>query len=502
MHPSRTRWIFLAAVVVHLITAWFSTGYYAADEHYQIIEFAQARMGEFPKDQLAWEYADRLRSGLLPTLCVAVFKTAGAAGASSPFLLAFLLRALTAIVAMAIVKRFVGSAWHLVKEPLRPAFLFLSFFIWFLPFQHVRFSSETWAGLLLLLGIAELLRSPQGRWSWTVAGLCLGLSIFIKPVMLLVCAFAMISFLPARGGRTAAAARLAVGVVLATIIGLAADSWFYQEFNWSFWNYLHLNTLSILRIRPLPNVVEIFPWWYYFAWTAKYASWPIGAAILAALAWSTIKRPRSFIVWCIWPYLFLLMVIPHKELRFLFPLVDLVPLLLVLAWQDLQVIARPSWRPVLRGSVMLILTVNCLALAVVATSPAGAGRTTLAKHIEENYPGRSVRINYLADETNIWDIRIPPFYLSGTATDSVITDPCPLLSVHGTGVDLLVAGPGLKHCGKAGTPEWQLKMTTLPWWKEQALRWYEWENAKPVWILYEARMPTTTSFLDRTVDGR
>ncbi|MBK6892961.1 MAG: hypothetical protein IPH00_07455 [Flavobacteriales bacterium] len=135
MHPSRTRWIFLAAVVVHLITAWFSTGYYAADEHYQIIEFAQARMGEFPKDQLAWEYADRLRSGLLPTLCVAVFKTAGAAGASSPFLLAFLLRALTAIVAMAIVKRFVGSAWHLVKEPLRPAFLFLSFFIWFLPFQ-------------------------------------------------------------------------------------------------------------------------------------------------------------------------------------------------------------------------------------------------------------------------------------------------------------------------------------------------------------------------------
>ncbi|MBK6892962.1 MAG: hypothetical protein IPH00_07460 [Flavobacteriales bacterium] len=172
--------------------------------------------------------------------------------------------------------------------------------------------------------------------------------------MLLVCAFAMISFLPARGGRTAAAARLAVGVVLATIIGLAADSWFYQEFNWSFWNYLHLNTLSILRIRPLPNVVEIFPWWYYFAWSAKYASWPIGAAILAALAWSTIKRPRSFIVWCIWPYLFLLMVIPHKELRFLFPLVDLVPLLLVLAWQDLQVIARPSWRPVLRGSVMLI----------------------------------------------------------------------------------------------------------------------------------------------------
>ena len=129
MRLTRTHWIFIAAIVVHLITAWFSSGYYAADEHYQIIAFAQARMGELPKDQLAWEFADRMRSGILPTLCAAVFKTAKVAGASSPFLLAFLLRALTAIVALAIVMRFVSSARQLVKEQLRPAFLFLSFFI-------------------------------------------------------------------------------------------------------------------------------------------------------------------------------------------------------------------------------------------------------------------------------------------------------------------------------------------------------------------------------------
>lgn len=43
------RTVFTAAVVVYLITAWNSTGFHNADEHYQIIEFAQWKLGEPPR---------------------------------------------------------------------------------------------------------------------------------------------------------------------------------------------------------------------------------------------------------------------------------------------------------------------------------------------------------------------------------------------------------------------------------------------------------------------
>ena len=40
--------VFAAAIVAHAITAWYSGGWYGDDEHYQVIAFAQQRLGDLP----------------------------------------------------------------------------------------------------------------------------------------------------------------------------------------------------------------------------------------------------------------------------------------------------------------------------------------------------------------------------------------------------------------------------------------------------------------------
>jgi len=47
------RNVLLAACVLYVLTAWFSVGYHSADEHFQIIAFAQWELGELPLEHLA-----------------------------------------------------------------------------------------------------------------------------------------------------------------------------------------------------------------------------------------------------------------------------------------------------------------------------------------------------------------------------------------------------------------------------------------------------------------
>lgn len=54
--------------MVFFITAWKSDGYYHADEHYQLIEFAGKILGTHQPEELAWEYNARLRPALQPTI--------------------------------------------------------------------------------------------------------------------------------------------------------------------------------------------------------------------------------------------------------------------------------------------------------------------------------------------------------------------------------------------------------------------------------------------------
>ena len=432
--------VFLVAIIIHAVAAWFSSGYYAADEHYQVIEFAQARLGDLPTSALAWEYDAHIRSALLPSICFVVFKAAHAVGLHNPFHLTFLLRALTAIIALLVVRRFVKSASPLLHAGFQRAFILLSYFLWFLPYQHVRFSSESWAGLLFLLGLSTFISGTVRGRSWLVTGLAFGFCVLLKPVMGLPCASAMAWWLVHSSTQRVQAVRAVAAGTVVLLIGVLVDSWFYGDFTLTTWNYVHRNTLSIAMIDRVPVVLEPYPWFYYIPWIIKYGIWPIGGAVLASLCWLTYRSPRSPLVWCIWPYLIMLSMVPHKEVRFLFPLVDLAPLLLILAWQEADAHTLTGFLKH-RAVMVPLVVINAIGLLVSVTTAAGSGRARLAEVLWADPGHDPATIGYDFNEELIWKARIPSFYLPTGIHDIGISDPCGVEngSPETTHADLLVA---------------------------------------------------------------
>lgn len=407
------RLILGLAVVMTGITAWFSSGYYAADEHYQVIVFAQQRLGEPMAMELPWEYAARIRSALLPSVAYVVIAI-GRGIHADPSIIAFALRLMTALCALLAVRTFVRTVLDGVVPHLRRMFVLLSYFLWFLPYQHVRFSAETWSGILFLAALALVLRRSRPIPLLMIAGGSMGLCAQVKPVMLVPCAGMIAWMVLQRRDPRKELIPLLSSILLALVAGALVDRWFYGTSTLTLGRYLHL------AISGDPaHTFETYPWYFYFAWVAKYAIWPMGLLMLAALVVLTFRSPRHWLVWCIWPCLIILSAIPHKELRFLFPLGDLVPLLMVLAWSRMdQLPSLRRLRPLARACAGVVAAVNIIAMVVCASVPAGSGRTRLAAGIPgPTGTGRSA-LSYDLDETGIWAIRIPRFYLPDGVEDT------------------------------------------------------------------------------------
>lgn len=411
------RRVRIAALVVHAITAWFSSGYYAADEHYQVIAFAQHKLGELPANELPWEYDARIRSAFLPGIAYGVIVASRSSLTSNPLHIAFLLRLITALVALAAVRSFIRSVIPRMNDDLHKPFILLSYFLWFLPYQHVRFAVETWSGSLFLLGLAQLFAQRGSGWGTLLTGLCFGLSMQVKPAMAIACAGIVGWLLMIDKARGSSMLLLLVGMLAASALGLIVDRWFYGTFTSTLWNY------AVLAVRGDPaHVFEPYPWYVYVPWLMKYGIWPIGILLMVAFAWLSYRRPRSWVVWCVWPYLIALSLIQHKEVRFLFPLVDLAPVVLVLTGQE---VGNSIIRMIKHGAVLVpLMAINACSLVTASTTAAGSARTRLAEALWADRTRQARSIGYDMEDERIWKARLPSFYLPAGMDDLAHADPC------------------------------------------------------------------------------
>jgi phosphatidylinositol glycan class B len=110
-----------------------------------------------------------------------------------------------------------------------------------------------------------------------------------------------------------------------------------------------------------------------------------------------LKDRKHLLVWLILPFLIVHSIIPHKEPRFLFPLVNVIPLLLIIGYQLLKKYFLPIDNSAFRLSAKIFYYVffimNVFALAAVCVRPAD-GRVAIYKYVSEKYKTQPVRIVY------------------------------------------------------------------------------------------------------------
>jgi phosphatidylinositol glycan class B len=426
---------------------------------------------------LAWEYDTGIRSSFQPWIAVGVFKIAAAFGTVDPFIRTFLLRSLTALLALLAVRGFVRATIEQAPGELRKAFILLSYFLWFLPFLHVRFSSESWSGIFLFFGLAGILgKRTTARLIWT--GIAFGVAVLCRPPVGLVvlCALLWMHFI--RKDTLRDPLKVCVGASAVALLGYAMDTAFYGSSTFSVWRYVQMGFMGNAE-----HPFDELPWYYYPPWVVKYTIPPIGIAILLAAVLLLWKQPKHLLIWCLVPYFLVHAFIPHKELRFLFPLADLVPLLLILGLNEIRpLLLRPMLRWSAIGYVGLCAILNVAGLAVVMTTAAGIGRTVLAKELHHSArPGD--RIGYLIDPKIAWRIALPAFYRPEN-TEEVVLDPASG-TVPLDDLDHLVARPeeALPLIGREQRA-WTPVTSTESTWVDRLMRWYTWDEGPKPWTLY------------------
>ncbi len=385
------------AFMVYVVTAINSKGYFHFDEHYQIIEFANLKLDVNEPSDLAWEYHAEIRPAIQPAICVIVFKMLYLVGITDAYTLALSLRLLTILLALTAISLFVRSSLHLVESKTQKLYILLSYLLWFLPFINVRFSSETWSGLFFLFGMAILqLNLSKSKRLFALAGLLLGLSFLCRfQSALLIIGLLVWLFIIHK--ETKQNISIIIGAAcVALLSGFAIDGWFYDKLVFTPWNYFNINIL-----KGVASEFGILPWNYYVGTILKAPTVPIGSLLLICLCIVIYKKPKLLLLWVILPFLIVHSIIPHKEDRFLFPIVNFIPLLIVLGWQEIRANYQNIFRNrIFRLTIYIFLSflvmINVVGLVVMASRPMGNGAKAITYYIHRHYKDKPVNLIYAA----------------------------------------------------------------------------------------------------------
>ncbi len=331
------RRLLWTAIVIFAVTAWFSEGFIHPDEHFQILEFANYKLGRTPSADLQWEFPAELRPGLQPMLGFGFIRAAEAVGLASPFMQVFVIRLITGFLSLAVFLAWSRALRRLPESRQAGERLpWLVAFLWFVPFLSVRFSSENlaaltfWAGLLLIIRGLFGIDVTRGRAALLslAGGSLLGLSFYFRFQMgfALVGAAAWIGWQLAtrRQGRVPVRNLflVLVGAAAAAALGTLADYWLYGELVFTPYRYLDTNLLHGKAAE-----FGASPWWWYFQRIGLREGPPIGLLLLGLAAVGLWSHRRHVMAWVFIPFVCGHLLIAHKELRFLFPM--LLPFLVL-----------------------------------------------------------------------------------------------------------------------------------------------------------------------------
>lgn len=379
--------IFLIAIIWYTVTAWFSSGYLHPDEHYQIIEFAGYINGWNNSSELMWEFESQIRSSIQPFLCALFLKIWKWINIDNPFHQGFLLRLITGLFSVFCIRFFVNSCNKFVPQKFWKTFVVMSFFLWFLPFINVRFSSETWSGLFLLLGVGTILRGVK---NYFLLGLILGFSFLFRFQAGIIIATIFLWFLIKNSVTVKQVSRLCFGFLAILFLGIFLDFLFYNNWTFTGWNYFYMAFLDI-------NYLDfgVSPFYFYFKEVYRKAFTPFGVLIIASFIYALVKKRNHIVTWVIFVFVLIHSAIPHKEFRFLFPIINFLPLLIIwfvtrLSALDFTLIKFSLFRAVL----FVFFVMNLTSLTVASTIAPSTGLIETANQIHNLKSKKEVNFFY------------------------------------------------------------------------------------------------------------
>lgn len=319
---------------LYMVSAWHSAIYLHPDEHYQIVEFASYKMGITQADQLAWEFAEQIRPAAQPLLCYTLLNTFNSLGISDHYSQLFLLRILSALLSLLSISLLCISALPLIKAQ-HQRFFIISSFLFFYPYIYgVHFSSEAWSGCMVMLAVALVAlhyykSGKKPEILFLLVGTLLGVAFLFRfqTALMTIGLMAWLFFVQKERINLL---YMIIGGLTMVALGALADHWLYGE--WLFVPWRYFDSAFIHKHTDFGDQ----PFYFFPLFFLLMLTPPIGLLVLVALVTFFINQPRTLYAWLLLPFLAMHFFIPHKEWRFLYPVISFFPLVVTLA--------RQGWR--------------------------------------------------------------------------------------------------------------------------------------------------------------
>lgn len=367
-----------------LLAAYFSVGYFQLDEHYQILEFLSFKLDPSNRSSLPWEFDAQIRPWLQPFLYYYLTKFLNIFGVFDPFVLEKIFRLISVIVfQVCIWKMYSFFILTDIQDETQKKYLkwFYALF-WVFPFLSARISSEAFGASLFFIGFIGLHKNLDSIKKIDLQVLfysfLIGISVWIRfqlaaAVLGLLCWYIFFK----KPFKPNVFAQIAAGGFIAVIVGVLVDYWGYGNFALTPINYFSRNILQGEAAKH-----GISPWWDYFDMSQKKLHPGFGAIVVLSFLYFWIKQFKHYLVLPSLLFYLLHMFTAHKELRFIFPLVYLIPFVLIFSLKDLGFFEKikQKWRNF--ATLIFVVYFVCGSFASATKSPYQG--INLLRHLKES----------------------------------------------------------------------------------------------------------------------
>ena len=379
-------YLILVSLFVHLITAYFSVGFYEQDEHFSILEPIISKLGE--NATMGWDFSiNQIKQWFLSFIFVYFIKFLVILDINSPFQWIFLIRIFTSILGWISIV----SLIHLAKKQLNDeknlnVFIYISTLFWFYPYFHARPSSENISISLLIIAITMFTYFRAYKRVLLLCGVIFGLSVATRYTNILIVGFFGIWAILFSKLNLKDCIILALGFLIIFFISVLIDYWGYQENTLVILNYFKLNYhWTQIGYFSSSNTDK---WWYNFYLIFNEFLPPISILLIISILGFWIRFPKHIITWITLPYFIFLCTTPHKETRFLFPILIFAPIFFVFTFQSLMYNGKNitnillSYK-VVKSLLSFLIFINIIVLCLLSLTPAN-NSTHAYKFLYEN----------------------------------------------------------------------------------------------------------------------
>jgi phosphatidylinositol glycan class B len=301
-------------LVVIVVTAANSYGYFHEDEYFQVLALAWAKLGVLGSSHLPWEYAAKIRPFMQPAFYVLVGRAASLVGVHDVFARATVFRMVTGLISWASLAAFVhvSAPWFRDQNEGR-AHVRVATLLGMLPFLCVRTSSETLAMAAFTFGFAAVVSRCAG-WRW-LAGLAFGFAFEFRFQSVLLVVGLLAWLVAVRRDRLRDLAWISLASLGPVLLGAEVDRWGYGVYTPTPWTYLKVNLLEGVASRYGTDPPFAYA---YLVLTNVFA--PVVVLWLVAFGLTIARHPRHVVTWTTVPFLVAHSLLAHKEERFVFPM--------------------------------------------------------------------------------------------------------------------------------------------------------------------------------------